>query len=141
MLEFDPDVRGGQGYSIARDILDSGRALTMMNTIIAAQGAQQKKYEPGCLTHDVQAAADGVVIDIDNLHMAHIARFAGAPMDKGAGVDLFKKLGDRVKAGEPLYRIHAEFRSDFDFAIALSKSSSGYSIGGEDQIPKAYVEF
>ena len=141
VLEFDPDVRGGQGYSIARDILDSGRALTTMNTIIAAQGAQQKKYEPGCLTRDVLSDADGVVVDIDNLHMAHIARFAGAPMDKGAGVDLFKKLGDRVAAGEPLYRIHAEFRSDFDFAIALSESRSGYSIGSEDQVPRAYVEF
>ena len=27
ILEFDPDVRGGQGFTIARDILDSGRAL------------------------------------------------------------------------------------------------------------------
>jgi thymidine phosphorylase len=27
IIEFDPDVRGGQGYAIARDILDSGRAL------------------------------------------------------------------------------------------------------------------
>src|SRR5690606_16258717 len=27
MIEFDADVRGGRGYAIARDILDSGRAL------------------------------------------------------------------------------------------------------------------
>lgn len=30
IIEFDPDVRGGQGYAIARDILDSGHALTKM---------------------------------------------------------------------------------------------------------------
>jgi thymidine phosphorylase len=141
VIEFDPDVRGGKGYSIARDILDSGRALQMMNTIIDAQGVQRKKYEPGKLTHEILSPADGVVIEIDNLHMAHIARFAGAPIDKGAGVDLFKKMGDKVEKGEALYRIHAEFLSDFNFALKLCESNSGYSIGDEDQIPKAFVEF
>jgi thymidine phosphorylase len=141
VLEFDPDVRGGNGYAIARDILDSGRALEMMNTIIKAQGDQSKKFELGKLTHDVLSPAKGVVVNIDNLQMAHIARFAGAPMDKGAGVDLFKKLGDKVKKGEPLYRIHAEFPSDFKFSRELCERNSGYLIGKEEQIPKAFVEF
>ncbi len=141
VIEFDPDVRGGKGYSIARDILDSGRALEMMNSIIAAQGKQRNKFDPGQLGHEVLSPADGVVIGIDNLHMAHIARFAGAPMDKGAGVDLFKKLGDRVEKGEPLYRVHAEFPSDFNFALTLCASDSGYSIGDQDQVPSAFVEF
>lgn len=141
VLEFDPDVRGGKGYAIARDILDSGRALEMMNTIINAQGIQGYKFELGQLMHEVPSPGDGVVINIDNLQMAHIARFAGAPMDKGAGVDLFKKLGDNVKKGEPLYRIHAQFPSDFNFALALCERDNGYLIGTEDQIPKAFVEF
>ena len=113
----------------------------MMNNLIAAQGPQQKKFEPGKLSHDVPSPEDGIVVGIDNLHMAHIARFAGAPMDKGAGVDLFKKLGDRVEKGEPLYRVHAEFPADFDFALSLCASDSGYSIGTEDEIPRAFVEF
>jgi len=141
LLTIDPDVRGGRGYSIARDILDSGRALAMMNTIIAAQGEQRKNFQLGAMVHDVCAPADGFVVDIDNLQMAHIASFAGAPMEKGAGVDLFKKLGDRVEQGEPLYRIHAQFPSDFNFACSLSESASGYRIGNQAQIPQAYVEF
>ena len=141
VLEFDPDVRGGQGYSIARDILDSGRALEMMNTIIKAQGVQENKFELGSLTHEVLSPTAGVVVNIDNQQMANIARFAGAPIDKGAGVDLFKKLGDKVKKGEPLYRIHAMFPSDFKFAIALCGRDTGYLIGDEEQIPKAFVEF
>lgn len=141
LLEFDPDVRGGKGYSIARDILDSGRALDMMNTIIQAQGEQDKKFELGKLTHDVLSPEEGVVVGIDNYHMAHIARFAGAPIDKGAGIDLFKKLGDPVKKGEPLYRVYAEFSSDFAFARDLCERNSGYQIGTEEQIPKAFVEF
>jgi thymidine phosphorylase len=62
-------------------------------------------------------------------------------MDKGAGVDLFKKLGDKVGKGEPLYRIHAQYPSDFNFALALCQRDSGYSIGKENQIPQAFVEF
>ena len=38
MLEFDPDVRGGDGFAIARDILESGRALAKMDDIVRAQG-------------------------------------------------------------------------------------------------------
>jgi thymidine phosphorylase len=141
ILEFDPDVRGGDGFAIARDILDSGRALNKMNAIIAAQGEQKTDYQLGTLTHDILSPADGVVCAIDNFQMARIARFAGAPMDKGAGVDLFKKLGDPVKKGEPLYRLYAEFPSDFKFALALCEQSSGYTIGQPDDIAKAFVEF
>ena len=63
-------------------------------------------------------------------------------MDKGAGVDLLKKLGDPVQKGEPLYRVHAEFQADFKFARALyEERGSGYRIGAPDQVPKLYVEF
>ncbi|MGD2171088.1 MAG: thymidine phosphorylase family protein [Gammaproteobacteria bacterium] len=141
VLEFDPDVRGGQGYSIARDILDSGRALDTMNKIIEAQGRQSADYQPGRLVHDVLSPDDGFVVDIDNFRLAQIASFAGAPMDKGAGVDLFKKLGSRVAKGEPLYRIHAEFSSDFNFAIKLCTERSGYRLGNLEQVPSAFVEF
>ncbi len=141
VLEFDPDVRGGKGYAIARDILDSGRALDMMNTIITAQGIQTRQFEAGKLVHEECSTEDGVVINIDNFQMARIARFAGAPMDKGAGVDLFKKLGDQVSKGEPLYRIHAEYPADFNFALELCERDNGYLIGNENQIPSAFVEF
>ena len=56
-------------------------------------------------------------------------------------VPLFKKLGDKVEKGERLYRIHALFPADFNFAIALCERDSSYLIGTEDQIPKAFVEF
>ena len=141
ILEFDPDVRGGEGYAIARDIIDSGRALNKMNAIIKAQGAQTANYQLGTLTRDILSPADGVVSAIDNYRMARIARFAGAPMDKGAGVYLFKKLGDPVKKGEPLYRLYAEFPSDYKFALALCEQFSGYTIGTEEDIAKVFVEF
>lgn len=142
IIEFDPDVRGGQGYAIARDILDSGRALAKMESIIKAQGhAKELNLIGGKLVHDICAPKKGHVINIDNLQMAHIARIAGAPMDKHAGVDIFKKLGDPVEKGEPLYRIHAEFNADFQFAKSLCETNNGYQLGQATQIPKSYVEF
>jgi thymidine phosphorylase len=50
-----------------------------MNTLIEAQGPQQRHFGPGSLVQDIGAPADGLVVGIDNLQMAHIARFAGAP--------------------------------------------------------------
>jgi thymidine phosphorylase len=140
VLEFDPDVRGGKGFAIARDILDSGRALQKMENIISAQGIVKSKPDLGRLTHDIVSSRDGVVISIDNYQMARIARFAGAPMEKGAGVDLFKKLGDHVQKGEPLYRLYAEFPSDFKFAQKLCELNSGYTIGTQADIPQAFVD-
>ncbi|OIO75477.1 MAG: thymidine phosphorylase [Zetaproteobacteria bacterium CG1_02_53_45] len=138
ILEFDPDVRGGQGYAIARDILETGRAMTKMQSIIAAQGVNENPPELGKLVMDVKSPEAGFVTEIDNLQMARIARLAGAPMDMGAGVDLFKKLGDKVAVGEPLYRIHAEFPSDFDFAMELTKKDIGFRIGDKPPAPRYF---
>ena len=140
ILEFDPDVRGGQGFTIARDILDSGRALAKMQAIIAAQGAPRHAFMPGRLSFDVTSPRAGTVAGIDNLQMARIARYAGAPMAKGAGVDLFRKLGDRVQKGEPLYRVHAEFAADFRFAHELCGQASGYTIGRAADVPPVFVQ-
>jgi len=140
ILEFDPDVRGGYGYSIARDILESGRALEKMEAIIQAQGKQTKEYAVGNLCTEIGAPEKGYVIEIDNHQMSRIARLAGAPMDKGAGVDLLKKVGDPVDKGETLYRIHAEFNADFKFASDMARSNSGYQIGSESDIVKPYQE-
>jgi thymidine phosphorylase len=141
IIEFDPDVRGGQGYAIARDILESGRALVKMNALIQAQGTKEIDLHPGSLCHEVTADCDGVVISIDNFQMAKIARMAGAPMIKKAGVDLLKKLGSPVKNGEILYRIYAEFPADFNFAQQLAAHNNGYTIGNEAQIIKSLIAF
>ncbi len=140
VLEFDPDVRGGDGFAVARDILDSGRALAKMNAIIQAQGRQKQAVAPGQLSFEMPAPASGTVTSIDNLQVAHIAHFAGAPLDKGAGIDLFRKIGDKVRKGEPLYRVHAESAADFQFARTLASRSSGYTIGRADEVPQAVVE-
>ncbi|MDR9437287.1 MAG: thymidine phosphorylase family protein [Thiohalophilus sp.] len=140
ILEFDPDVRGGQGYGIARDILEDGRALRKMQEIIAAQGKIDYAFIAGPLNIEIKAEKDGVVTIIDNFRLAKIASLAGAPMERAAGVDLLKKLGDPVTRDEPLYRIHAAFSADFNFARHLAEQDSGYRIGHPDEISHTYME-
>ncbi len=132
MIEFDPDVRGGDGYRIARDILESGRALAQMNAIIDAQGRRAEPLAVGRLHFDVTAPADGGVVGVDNLRLARVARLSGAPQVRGAGVDLFVKLGDTVRAGQPLYRVHAQFEADLEFSRRMALDGSGYTLGRVD---------
>jgi thymidine phosphorylase len=141
VIEFDPDVRGGEGFRIARDILDSGRALERMHAIIDAQGRRRSSLEPAPLVHDVVAERAGVVTAIDNLRIARIARLAGAPQVPDAGIFLLKKLGSRVAAGEPLYRIHARFDADLAFARDLAVADGGYRIGDAAELPRDFATF
>ncbi len=129
ILEFDPDIRGGQGYCLARDLLESGRALKKMEDIMALQGSKLISTRPAQFHYQVLAPEAGYVNAIDNLQIAHIARMAGAPMDKLAGIDLHKKLNACVNKKEALYTIHAEFNADFQFAKTLAVKNSGYTIG------------
>ena len=128
LLEYDPKLRGGTGYARARELLDSGAAMRQMQKIIDAQGPSGVRAELGNLTFDVMAAGDGTVAAIDCLQLNRLARTAGAPLDKGAGIRLFRKIGDRVERGEPLYRIYAFDPSAHDLAVAGAKTSAGYAI-------------
>ena len=143
MLEFDPDVRGGDGFAIARDILESGRALEKMRAIIAAQG--ERPFDPdqpalAPLSFEVTAPRDGVVCELDNLQLARIARLAGAPKVAGAGVDVLRKLGDAVREGDVLYRVHAAFPADLGFARQEADRSHGVRVGQESDIAPMYLE-
>ena len=143
VLEFDPDLRGGDGFALARDILDSGRARMTMAAIIEAQGARGFDWRQpplGRLTHEVLAHAEGVVTAIDCERLSRIARLAGAPNAAGAGVDLLRKIGDRVACREPLYRIHAETPAELQFAREVAGRTSGYRIGEPREV-EAATEF
>ncbi len=143
LIECDPDVRGGEGFAIARDILDSGRALAKMNDIIAAQGSKGFDHRTaalGALSFEVRAPVAGMVVGIDNLQVARIATLAGAPKVKSAGVDLLCKLGDTVTADDVLYRVYANFAPDLEFARQACQKSNGYAIGKAADLSHVFVE-
>jgi thymidine phosphorylase len=128
VLEYDPELRGGSGYARARELVDNGAALKQMHKIIEAQRPSACNTDIGTLSTDILAPRDGVVEEIDCLRLNRLARTAGAPIDKGAGIKLFKKVGDHVEQGEPLYRIHAFDDAQFDLARTGAKADDGYVV-------------
>ena len=127
IIDFDPKLRGGQGYFVAKEILNSGRALESINRIIHAQG---KAPQPtlGHLTRDIVASESGYVESIDNTRINRIGVLAGASQNPGAGLDLLKKVGDKVEQGETLFRIHSMNSIDFGYANTAVDGNNGYVI-------------
>ena len=128
ILAFDPAISADSGLARARDLLASGAALAAMEKIIERQGEPPHPVTLGSMIHEVAAPKDGTVAAIDCYQIAGIARRAGAPLDKGAGLDLLKKVGGGVRAGEPLYRIHAHIDGDFRAAVDMANEADGYDI-------------
>ena len=128
ILEFDPALKGGAGAATAERLLASGAAWATMQRIMSAQGAPPAQFQLGKLTKEICAQTGGEVRGIDCYRIARIARLAGAPLSKGAGIDLFKKTGEVVRRGEPLYRIHASLETDYTFATDMAQQDHGFSI-------------
>ena len=118
------------GETRARELLESGAAMAKLEEIAAAQGPSPLKNELAPLCYEVAASHGGWVEAVDCLRIAQVARLAGAPTDAGAGIDLLKRVGEPVRAGEPLYRIHGLDPADFGFAKDAADEASGFKVGG-----------
>lgn len=74
--------------------------------------------------------ADGYVVSVDNEAIKSIARAAGAPIDKGAGIKLHAKRGYIVKKGDPLIEIYAESEGKLSEAQALTMKIEPITVEG-----------
>ncbi len=113
LLEMAGKAAPGTGAAAARKTLESGAALAKFLAIVQAQGGQAIRSSglaPGAHTFEAMACRDGP-FDLDNASVVAIARSAGAPHAKGAGVLLLRGLGDRLKTGDPAFRVYAETAS------------------------------
>lgn len=128
ILEFDGGLRPGAGLDRARALLESGAARRAFEAIVLRQG--RNPSPPALAPHraEVRAARTGVIAGFDCYRIATIARLAGAPAEKGAGIDLARPYGARVEAGETLYTIYAGATWDLDEAAAAAASDPGVTI-------------
>jgi len=100
-----------EGKALADTLLEK-KAEDKLRQIIEAQGGDPditpEDILIGDCSHRVTAEKKGTVKWINTKALAAVASAAGCPKDKGAGITLFKKLGDTVHQGEPLLEIIAE---------------------------------
>ncbi len=131
LLDIAPSAVSGGGRNIARSLLDSGAALSKFLAICAAQGGFT---EPGLARHTrpVLAIRDGHVREVDNRRLAKIAKLAGAPGSANAGLDCRLRIGHRVRAGEPLFEVHAQTPGELEYALAYAaKHPDIFAIEGD----------
>jgi AMP phosphorylase len=123
--------RGGSKEALR--LIKTGKAYEKLKKIIETQGGDPKiKPEdipigPECA--DVKSNMSGVVSWIDNHAIVEISRAAGTPKDKGSGILLKKKVGDRVKRGETLFTIYAEKKYKLERALGIAKETRAVGVG------------
>ena len=121
VLEICGKVEPGRGYEVAFELLKNGKAHEKMMQIIEAQGGNPK-IQPddipvGHYKYEVRAESDARIHLVDNRSVNKIARIAGAPKSKGAGMLLHVESGDRVKQGQLLFEIISESETKLTHAI------------------------
>ncbi len=112
LLELGKKAEVGKGKELAREILESGKALEKFKEIIKAQGGNPNikpediplgKYKANILSED-----SGYITKVDNSLIVKTAKILGTPFDKGAGLILNYKVGDRVEKDNVIVELYAE---------------------------------
>ena len=122
VIDAGRGLAAGGGINIARQLLDSGQALQKLEAICEAQGGMHAP-PVAQYTHVMEAAHDGIVSSIDNRRLARVAKLAGAPAAKAAGLEILVRLGDRVVAGQPLFSLQAEAPGELEYALAFAAAN------------------
>ncbi len=117
-------VGAENGRAKAEELIDSGKAAAKLREIIAAQGGNPKVMPDdipvGCEHAEVKSDRAGKVIWLSTDNIVRIAREAGAPKEKGAGMILHAKLGETVHRDSVLFEVYADRSSKLTSALELS---------------------
>ena len=124
ILEFDSKIAAGTGRQLASQLLQNGSAWKKFQAICIAQGGMHE-IPTALHTHPIVAPHSGYINSIDNRKIARVAKLAGAPLEKTAGVDVMVKTGDMVQKGQPLYFIHASAPGELDYALSYALENEG----------------
>lgn len=121
-LELAGRCGPGEGEALAAATLSSGQALERFERICAAQGGL-RPIPSAAIRETVAAPRSGRVTQVNNRKIARLAKLAGAPDAKAAGLGLHVRLGDEVAAGQPLFTLHAETVAEAAYALDYARAN------------------
>lgn len=134
LLELGNIAERGEGKDMAKEILRSGKAREKFMEIVNAQGSRgierSEDVPLGKYKAEIHSPEDGYISHISNRAIVRIARAAGAPKDKGAGLWLNKKKSEKVEKGEVLYIIYSNSKAKLSEAVNLAKMLKPLKIEG-----------
>jgi thymidine phosphorylase len=123
LLELSGKSGIGEGVAMATRALDDGRAWAKFQAICEAQGGMRTppvaKY-----SRTLTARMNGRITAIDNRRIARLAKLAGAPEDKAAGIELHVRIGDAVAQGAPLCTLYAEAAGELAYALNYADANT-----------------
>ncbi|MES2855798.1 MAG: thymidine phosphorylase [Bdellovibrionota bacterium] len=101
------------GVAKAREVLKSGAAWEKFKEICFAQGGRLDEMQFTAQTTDVLAGEAGFITSFNTEQIGYAALTLGAgrlkttdPIDPSAGIEIHKKLSERVEKGDRLYTIY-----------------------------------
>ena len=110
------------------DSLESGLAYKKMIEIIKEQNGNPnikiKDIRLGDYTRSIKSWKSGKVYSLSNKIFAKLARIAGAPNDKGAGVYLNIHINNNVKKNDVLFTIYSESKNKLDYVLDFLKENN-----------------
>ncbi|MFQ3542909.1 pyrimidine-nucleoside phosphorylase [Halobacillus rhizosphaerae] len=131
-----------EAYEALEQNLENGKAFQALRTLVQAQGGDvnmidnldllpQAKFDV-----EVKAEKDGYVSAIDAESIGVAAMYLGAgratkedQINHGVGITLKKKIGDKVRASEPLVVLHSDEQSP---DASIQKVKEAYTISEEE---------
>ena len=130
LIDLSGKTKKNQGEKLAREILASGKAFEKFKEIIKAQKgdvSKLNKLAPGKYKKTIYCKRTCKIADIDNKQMTQLARIAGCPADKSAGVFLYKRKGNIIQKREPIITIYAETWFRLRAAVSYYKKNNPFS--------------
>jgi len=121
ILEMDKKKKKGQGKILAKQILDSGQAYKKFREIVKAQKGKIKVLKKAKYKYHIRAKRNIKIKEIRTNELNNLARIAGCPADKFAGVYLYKHLNDTAKKGEKILTIYSESEAELNSAVKYYK--------------------
>lgn len=134
MIDLGGKYKKQSGIKIAREILESGKALKKFCDMCHAQGIENPvrteaiKSILSSTRKNHKSKKSGTIKQIDNKVIAKVAKIAGAPSHKECGVYLLKKQGEKVKKGEDLFEIYAQNKEKMKYVTEFLKIANPYLI-------------
>ena len=122
LLELAGKAPENAGLAMAERVLASGQASAKFERICAAQGGRRTP-PTSSHRHTIAAHNAGRVVAVDNRRLARVAKLAGAPDAKAAGVEVHVSLGEEIERGHPLYTVHAEAPGELGYALEYAAAN------------------
>ncbi len=117
LLEMTGKAKKTHGIRLADDILSSGKAFEKFKQIIEAQNGSLKNLASAKFKKHILAKKKGKIVEIHNKKINSLARVAGCPIDKCAGLYFYFRVKDRIKKGQKILTLYAESKPRLNEAV------------------------